>query len=178
MASCRTESLVCSQCGARFRKSVGQANRQRRVLGDRVRFFCTQQCFGASRRVEKEKQQRVAEKAEYDRNYRAGNVEMLKAKKHERHLNTYDPEAARTRRQEIREWHQSYSAEYRARPEWKEHKVAYDRQRRASEYGAFAECYGLLIELEREIRRQPWYERAKERGYYDNFKTVTERKMS
>ncbi len=178
MAGMSVEALVCSHCGTGFEKSVAQANRQRRALGDRVRFFCTRRCFAASRKSHKSKAQRVAEKAAYDREYRTRDPDALKARKHEYFRRTYDPDKAREHRKEIADWHRQYSAEYRARPEWKEHKIKYDRARRAAVFGELAESHIMLVALEREIRKQPWYERAKERGYYDNNRQTNQRKRN
>lgn len=172
----RTETLRCAHCGQMFEKATAQANRQRRALGVRVRFFCTMRCFGASRRTDKPKALRVAEKAAYDRQYRFKNRAALKAKKAEYFQRTYDPEQARIDRARMRDRHRRYLAKYNARPEWKSHKREYDIDRRASEYGAFAEAQKILVLLEREIRSQPWYERAKERGYFDNNRSTNQRK--
>lgn len=175
-----TELLVCAQCGFHFLKDVGQANRQRKVLGAAVRFFCTRQCFAASRRIEKDQAVRVAEKAVYDREYRARNRAMLKAKKAEYFQRTYDPQTAAVQRKAVLAWHREYTKEYRSRPEWIAHKAEYDQRLRAAECGEFAECHMILVELEREIRTQQpdRYQRAKERGYYDNFRTTQQRKRN
>lgn len=161
-----------------FAKEVGQANKQRRAVGPNVRFFCSQQCCGASKRDGKSKEQRVAEKAAYDRDYRGANQESRKAQKRAYHERTYDPAAARTERERKREYHRAYKKEYGARAGWKEKKREYDKQLRAMEYGEFAECQMLLVDLEKAVRAQPWYERAKERGYYDNDRSTQQRKRN
>lgn len=168
--------LVCSHCGVAFEREAGHVNRQRRRVGAHVPFFCSQQCTGARRRLFKTKAQKVAEKAAYDRVHRAKNLDRIKAAKREYFKRTYNPETARVKRLERAAWQREYGAAYRATPEWQQHKREYDKQLRAAEYGDFAECHQLLIALEKTVRVQPWYERARERGYYENGRTTTQRK--
>lgn len=168
-------SIVCEYCGDQGQQERGAVNR---AIKRNARLFCSKRCAGLARRDGKTREQRVAEKAAYDREYRARDPQRRKAKKAAYHQRTHDPDAAREHRKAIREWHRTYAAEYRMRPEWKEHKREYDRQFRASEFGEFAECYLLLIDLEKEVRKEPWYERAKTRGYYDNHRTAHQRKFA
>lgn len=172
----RFETLVCANCHQPFRKEVGQANRQRRGVGPDVPFFCRRACHQESRRLHKPKTQRVAEKAAYDRKYRERNLASIKAKKHDYTQRTYDPDKARRERAAKLEWHRAYAKTYREDPKWKDHKREYDREYTAAAYGEFAECHALLIELDRAVRVQPWYERARERGYYNNGRTTQERR--
>lgn len=171
-------ALVCAHCGRACAKETSHVNRQRRRCGAGVPFYCNHRCNGASKRVEKPKEQRIAEKAAYDRDYREKNGERRKAEKRAYYQRTYDPAKAREERKERAEWQRQYGAEYRKRPEWIAHKVEYDRAFRAAQYAEFAECHRLLIELEQAVRVQPWYERAKERGYYDNDRQPQQRKRN
>ena len=171
-----SEKLRCSYCGLSFEKETGQANRQRRLMGKNVRFFCTRRCCGLSRRTHKQKRLRVAEKAAYDRAYRARHRDRLKAEKAERFRRTYDPAAARVERRARRKYQRAYARAYNAVPAHKRQKAEYDRRYRAAEYGAFNECQMVLVELEKAVRVQPWYERAKERGYFNNGRSTIERK--
>lgn len=110
------------------------------------------------------KRERVAAKAEYDRQYRASNQRKLRAEKAAYFKRTYDPAKAAKERKANMPKHVAYCR----RPEYRTKKAAYDREVRASEYGAFAESWLLLLDLEREIRKQmpDKYERLKARGYF------------
>lgn len=52
--------LICAHCGKEFEKERGQANRQRRLHGEDVRFFCTQRCCGDSKALHKTKEHAVS----------------------------------------------------------------------------------------------------------------------
>ncbi len=157
-------TITCAFCGTQSDKDASAVNRAMRIG---AALFCNRICAGMQRRKGKTREQCVAEKAEYDRQYRAASP-TLKTRRHAHHLRTYDPEKARKRRQTIRDWHRAYAAEYRSRVEWKAHKVEYDLRRRAADYADFAEAWRLLIDLEKEIRARcpDKYERQKARGYF------------
>jgi len=120
------------------------------------RLFCDRKCFGLSRRQNKTDEQKKAEKAEYDRQYRENNREMLKAKKAAYFQKTYDPIKAAIHRKTRSTAH----AEYCRRPEYKLWKKEYDRKYRAKKYyGEYADAYLSLVDLEREVlSRQSRYE--------------------
>ncbi len=109
--------------------------------------FCDRKCAGLGRRKGKTKEQRVAEKAEYDRRYREANLAEIKAKKAARFRATYDPEKAAIERNARMPWH----VEYCRRPEYKQWKKQYDFDYRAREFGEFSEAYKFLIQIENEI---------------------------
>ncbi len=135
----------CAHCGKVADKAAGHVNRARERG---LNLYCGRKCSGLGRRDGKTKAQRVAEKAAYDAAYREKNRGMLKAKKHERYLRTYDPvEAAVYRKQRM-----PLHVEYCRQPEYKKWKREYDRQYRAKEFGVFAEAYLLSIDLNREIK--------------------------
>ena len=91
-----------------------------------------------------------AQKAEYDREYRRKNRAMLKRKKAAYFQRTYDPAAAAVKRQERMPYH----VEYCRQPKYKAKKSAYDRRRKLSRFGDYAEAFAALEQLQKEIRMQ------------------------
>jgi hypothetical protein len=93
---------------------------------------------------------RKKQKAAYDREYRKHNKERIRAKKAAYHKRTYDPvEAAKERRKRAPQ-----HLEYCRQPNYKEWKRDYDKRRRDSKFGEFAEAYEAFKALIREIRKQ------------------------
>ena len=95
--------------------------------------------------------QKKKEKAAYDREYRAKNRALLKAKKAAYFQRTYDPVKAAEERKKKMPQH----IEYCRRPEYKAKKKLYDHNRMRGRYdGEWLEVALLLYELQKEIRRQ------------------------
>lgn len=138
--------IVCAYrlCRAVSEKPAGAVNRAR-LSGAPI--YCSRLCAGLGRRKHKTKDQKVAEKAAYDRKRRELRREELKAEKAAYHKRTYDPVKAA----EHRKTRMPYHVEYCRRPEVKAKKVAYDRERRAQEYGPFADAYKLLLQIDNEV---------------------------
>ncbi len=94
--------------------------------------------------------QKKRDKAAYDREYRKRNRALLKAKKAAYFQRTYDPaEAAKERKKKMPQ-----HIEYCRQKWYRQYKRDYDRNRRSSRYGEYAECHSLLVELQKEIRKQ------------------------
>lgn len=107
--------------------------------------------MGLNRCLHKTKAEKVAEKAEYDRQYRAKNLDLLKTKKRDYHQRSYDPVKAAKARKKRMHLH----VEYCRRPEYRAYKQAYDKQHRAAKvYGDFADAFLTLITVEREIENR------------------------
>lgn len=136
--------FLCAHCGSEADRPTGHVKRSR-ARGHRL--FCSRKCGGLGRRQHKPKAQKVFEKRLYDMEYRAKNRAMLKAKKHAYFRATYDPAKAAVERKRRMPKH----VEYCRRPEYKKWKSNYDRQYRAREYGAWAECYLLLLDIDNEV---------------------------
>lgn len=156
--------FVCDHCGQPFeRQSVAQV----RCL----RLFCSQRCAGLAKtkRLHRSKAQRIAEKATYDKTYRALNLERIRQRKRDYWQRTYDPRKARIERRKTAKQHAAYIKKYYANPVNKAAKVAYDLDRRAAVFGPFAEAYKLLRLLRQEVhaRIPSPYERLRATGYYD-----------
>lgn len=133
--------VTCDQCGKTADLPAGHVNRSRRVG---MRLFCGRVCSGLGRRGDKDKAQKVAEKAAYDREYRERNRAMLKAKKRAYFERTYDPVKAAVERKKKMPRH----VEYCRRPEYKAYKKKYDEQYRAEKnYGPLADASLLLRDL-------------------------------
>ena len=145
---------VCATCGVgvkRFARNGGK-------------LFCGRSCFGISRRKpEKTVEQYKAEKKAYDAQYRQKNLDKRAAEKAAYFKRTYDPKRAA----KVRKARMPYHVEYCRRPEYKQYKNEFDKQKRASEYAEFGETWRLLLDLENEIRtRSTKYERLVARGYF------------
>jgi hypothetical protein len=158
---------TCAHCRSRFAVRAGEDTYRAKRGIPPVR-FCGLRCAGLARRQWKPKAQKVAEKAAYDREYRAKNLRAIKAKKRAHYIRTFDPEKMRAWRStpHRKAYHRAYiqSARYRR---W---KCRYDLNHRASDYGPFAEAYKALLKLQKLILRvaPDKYERLKARGYYEN----------
>lgn len=136
--------IVCAWCGKNSERSAGHVNRSR-AAG--LYLYCDRACAALASRKHKTKAQKVEEKRLYDIEYRARNLEALKAKKREYFKRTYDPEeAARYRKARMHK-----HIEYCRNPEYKAKKHQYDRVRRSKEWGEFGEAQMLLVDLEKEI---------------------------
>ena len=169
--------LRCGHCGKRYECRKAEVEYRRRV-GIKAN-YCSLACAGLARRVNRTDAEKKTLKAAYDRQYRARNRARLRAKAAAYHKRTYNPEAAREARKERVRWHVEYCRRYYADPKRKAAKQEYDRDRRAAEYGEFAEAYKALLALREDIlRRMPdKYERLKARGYYQ-MRTAQERKRN
>jgi hypothetical protein len=136
--------IQCARCGKSAGKEAGGVNRSRRA-GAPV--YCGMKCAGMARRQHKTKTQKREEKRLYDAEYRKRDPETLRAKKAAYFQRTYDPKKAADARKKTMWRH----VEYCRRPEYVAKRKVYDRQHRAREYGEFAECYLLTLDVIREI---------------------------
>lgn len=154
--------LQCAQCKAMFERAASHVNRSRAIGAP---LYCSMKCAGLARRLKNpqtDAERRAAKKA-YDVAYRAKNLLDITAKKIEYFQRTYDPAKAAIERKARMPKH----VEYCRQPEYVAYKAQYDAQYRAKEYGQFADAYRLLLDLEKEIRRQATkYERYVAKGYY------------
>ena len=137
-------AFVCARCGQETLREVGAINR---AIRSGLALYCTRECAGIARQCGKTKEQKLAEKAEYDSRYRAKNSELIKEKKAAHFRETYDPEKARAERKKRMPYH----VEYCRRPEYVEKKKSYDLDRRAKEYGPFSESYKILLKIQKEV---------------------------
>lgn len=148
----------CHYCGVVVQQSQSSINR---AVRQGKPIYCDRECAGMARRVplsEKKEAKRL-----YDAQRRTEKAAEISAKKRDYYQRTRDPEKERVRGQAGMARH----VEYCRRPEYVASKAAYDLERRAKEYGPYADAYLLLLDLEREIRsRATSYERRKARGYY------------
>lgn len=154
--------LRCALCKRSFERAAGHVSRSLKIGAP---LYCTRECAGLARRMKnpRTKAQLRAEKKAYDAVYRERNLATIKAKKAARYQANRDPvkEAA------VRKKRMHLHVEYCRRPEYKAWKSKYDLRYRAKEYGPFADAYLLLLDLDRELRRQATsYERRVAKGYY------------
>ena len=143
----------CRHCGETRDRPTGEVNRARRRG---LPLYCDKTCSGLARRKERTDAEKREAKRLYDMAYRAENLAMLKAKKAEHFRQTYDPAKARVERKKRAAIH----AEYCRRPQYREWKRDYDRRYRAEkEYGEFAECFLLILDIRSEcLSRMSDYE--------------------
>ena len=141
-------ALLCPICGGAF---AVQNRAHNRAVGRGAREYCGRACAGVARRSEASKPERVAAKAAYDAAYRAARAGEIKAAKAALHKATYDPAKAAVIRKARASWHN----EYCRRPEYVAWKRDYDREYRAeNEYGEFAECFLLAMDIREECLAQ------------------------
>ncbi len=132
-----------------------------RAIREGKPLYCDRTCAGLARRISAGQKKR--RKSVYDARRRAERAAEISAEKRAYYQRTRDPEKERERRRANMHRH----VEYCRRPEYVEGKAAYDLDRRAAEYGPYADAYLLLLDLEREIRsRATSYDRRVARGYY------------
>jgi len=104
-----------------------------------------------ARRKNKSEALRREEKRLYDIEYRRKNRASLKAKKAAYFKRTYDPQKAAVERKKRSSKH----VEYCRRTEYREWKRQYDRRYRAEkEYGEFADCFLLVMDIRNECLSQ------------------------
>ena len=152
--------VICGQCGHHF---IASASRHGRAMRAGANLYCGIACARAARRMHKPDEQKKAEKAEYDRKRRQQHAAELKIKRAESYQRNKDPVREAAARKKRAPQH----LEYCCRPEYRKWKAEYDLQRRAKEYGPFADVYLLLLDLDKEIRSQATaYERRVANGYY------------
>lgn len=165
----RTVQVACDQCGRETTKSTSHVNRAKRIG---AHLYCSRACSGLARRDGRSLEEKRADKAAYDRDYRAKlGAELLAKKKAAYDAVKETPEyRAKQREQRRRQKESGYRENYLKGERYRRYKHDYDiRKRSREQYGEFAECHRLLIELEKEIRRRcpDKYERLKARGYYE-----------
>jgi hypothetical protein len=154
-------TFICARCGVASKKELGAVNRAKR---NGRSLYCSRVCSGLGRRKNKTDEQRKIEKSQYDALRRLLLHDEIKAKKAAAYLKNRNPEAEKRYRELRKDKH----AAYIKRPRYVSWKREYDIQRRGMDYGEFAECHRLLIDLEREIRTQmPRYEIYKLNGRID-----------
>lgn len=154
----------CAYCGKECDKSAGHVNR---AIAAGFNLYCGRECSGLGRRKPpKTKEQRIAEKAAYDADYRAKNLAALKAKKAAYYSENHDREKEREYRKRTMARH----VEYCRRPEYKAWKREYDKVFRAKQdYGEFWECFLLMMDIHAEATRIAGgkYELLLAKGYFD-----------
>lgn len=144
----RDVKVLCRQCGSKFECATGAFNR---AAKHGAPLFCSRRCAGLSRRKCKTAEQKRAEKAVYDKHRRSELADVIRAKKAEYHRRTYDPIVAAVKRKSRMPSH----VEYCRRPEYREWKRGYDQKYRAAlEYGEFADCFILMIDIRAEALAQ------------------------
>jgi len=132
----------CGYCGKECDKDQSQINR---ALRKGLKLYCNLQCAGKSRRKNLSAEQKKEIKRQYDEKYRENNKDLLKVKKHEYFVKTYDPIKAAVDRKKRYHRH----LEYLRTPEYRAWKAAYDEKYRARKiYGEYWESFLLIKKIE------------------------------
>jgi hypothetical protein len=157
-------TMICPQCAAQFETRAGHVNRAAKTGAP---LYCGRACAGMARRLPmpKSAEQKKAEKAAYDREYRERIGDKLAAKKRA----WYEANRPQVLAQmtEYRKTRMPQHVEYCRRPEYRALKHEYDRKRNEAKYQEWADAWRLLLDLEKEIRsRATAYERRVANGYY------------
>lgn len=156
--------LICPQCSIEFECGTGRFNRARKIDAP---LYCGLVCSRLARRNKNPPtpEEKIAAKAEYDRNRRAKMGDELRAKRMAAYYANHERNLALQK--EARKRRMPYHIEYCRRPEYRAKKHEYDIAKACEEYGEWAETWRLLLELEKEIRSQATaYERRVANGYY------------
>lgn len=143
-----TIELICAHCGKSFIRDLAQHEYCLR-RGSTTR-FCALTCSAAHRSISKE--DKKAKKAEYDRKRRERMGDVIRQRKKDYYASIKNTPENRAKEKAIRDARMPLHVEYCRRPEYKVKKSAYDRKRRASEYGSFGDAYELLLQVENTIR--------------------------
>lgn len=141
--------ITCAHCGKAAEKPAGAVNRARKCG---LSLYCDRTCAGLGRRKpSKSIEQKKAEKKAYDAARRIALADKIRAAKREYHKRTYDVVKAAEERKRRMQRH----VEYCRRPEYVAWKREYDRLYRANkEYGEFAECFLLVMDIRAECLSQ------------------------
>ena len=137
--------MDCAHCSSPVKQKPGAINRAQRCG---LPIYCDRICSGLGRRKHKSLVDRKAEKCIYDAQYRAAHLEEITAKKAWRHKSTYDPVAAAV----VRKRRMPLHIEYCRQPQYRAYKKGYDSNRRAAEYGPYAEAFQILLAIESEVK--------------------------
>lgn len=142
--------IACDFCGTESDKLTGHVNRARK-LGYGV--YCDRKCSGAAKRVNKDAAEKKREKQQYDREYRAKNRALLKAKKAAYFKKDYDANPEKYKKARIR--NRDSHIKCINKPEYKAYKRNYDQKYLANKkYGEFAEAMLVLREIENLIDKR------------------------
>ncbi len=145
--------VICDYCGRETEKSTGHVNRAKKINS---KLYCDRTCAGKAKRHNKSQKELKKEKAEYDKQYREKNREVLK-KKNQAYNKTKAGRATQKRnREKMKEKHLAYCRT----PEYRAWKKEYDKKHRAKKnYGEYWESAIILNQLEefidnREVKQE------------------------
>lgn len=141
-------TITCDYCGCEVQKRLALYNRAKK---DGSSLYCNIKCAGYGRRNNKTIEQKKAEKATYDKEYRERNKERIKKRHAEYFQRTYDPvKAAKERKKKMHK-----HVEYCRRPEYKRWKKEYDKRYRAKKkFGELWESALILQDIEAEYDKR------------------------
>lgn len=140
--------MKCHYCNKEIHKHPSSVNRAVKMG---LNLYCNRKCSGLGRRKEKSIDQKKADKAEYDRQYREKNSSKIREKK-----KAYEAsERGRAMQKRNREKFKKFHLEYCRTPEYRAWKKKYDHSYKYKlAYGEFHEAAELLYKLEYEIDKR------------------------
>lgn len=144
-------AIICDHCGVTAYKEAGGVNRSR---GKGAPIFCSKECSGAHRRIERSTDEKKALKAEYDRKRRAELGDAYREEKRQARLRLLakNPQLVRAREKAHRDARKQQHVEYCRRPEYRKWKAQYDQKYCARKgFGDFGEAAIILNQLIAEI---------------------------
>lgn len=137
--------IQCAWCRKSITKSKGHINRS---LAKEASLYCDLKCAGMARRKNKSDTEKKEAKRLYDMEYRAKNLESIKAKKKIWFKGYYDPAKAAIERKANMPRH----VEYCRQPKYKDYKREYDEAYRAKkDFGEFWESAVLVNKINGEV---------------------------
>lgn len=135
--------IKCPICKLDHSIAVGYVN-QANKKG--VPLYCGRKCAGVAR--QKTKEEKVALKAKYDKEYRKNNFDKIK----QRNRSYNESPAGRAMQKRNREKFKQHHLEYCRTPQYRKKKHEYDQQYKAKKvYGELWESYLLIKQLNKEI---------------------------
>jgi len=140
--------IICPHCGKSAEKYTGHVKRAKK-MGNKT--YCSRKCSGLGRRKNYTLEQKKKIKADYDKQYRQKNLELIKKKKHDHFKKTYDPKKAAI----VRKKRMPYHLAYCRTPKYRAWKHAYDQKYHAKKnFGVFWESFLLIKEIEKEYSQR------------------------
>jgi hypothetical protein len=137
--------IICAYCNQEANLPNGAVNRARKRG---LNIYCNRKCARLGRWSGKSIDEKRQLKSEYDKEYRAKNLEIIKAKKRDYFQRTYDAEQAAIERKKNMARH----VEYCRKPEYKAKKKEYDQAYKTKQrYGEFWESVIILNEIEKVV---------------------------
>ena len=158
--------VTCPQCSKAFVACTARINIAKKKG---TQLYCSQACFGRSRRLKKPPtaEQKKLAKQEYDKKRRQMLGDTLRKKKRDAYYANHD--AYKAKHAVYRKKRMPKHVEYCRQPWYRKYKQKYDQKYRAEKfYGDFSEAFLTLLNMESELDKQASpHERRLQNGTYN-----------